>query len=123
MGEGKGVGKVWLVPLGPDGEPELSAMTEARGSTFSWGEGPEEDSGFGDSSKDDSDNRWDDMIAGSTNWSMELKFVDYGSGESRKLFALLAGMTEAEVQDMWDWAAERKKLKAILGGELIWGLV
>lgn len=122
MGEGKGVGKVWLVPLGPDGEPELSAMTEARGSTFSWGEGPEEDSGFEDSSRDDNQNGWGDMIVGQnrTSWSMDLKLE---VADSRKLFALLTGMTEAEVQDMWDWVDERVKLRSLLGGDVIWGLV
>ena len=110
------MGKIWFVPLGPDGEPDLSAMTEARGSTFSWGEG----SGFEDSSRDDDWNDWAGIVGGDINWSMELQFT---YPDSRKLFALLSGMTEAEVQDMWDWVDERKRLKALLGGELIWGLV
>lgn len=67
--EGVGKARIFMVPLGPDGEPDLSAMTEARGSTFSWGEG----SGFEDSSRDD--NGWGDMIVGQnrTSWSMDLK--------------------------------------------------
>ena len=60
------------------------------------------------------------MATGRTTWTMEFK-LNTKPGEGRKLFALLTGQTEEQVQDDWDWAAEKKYLRG-LERDMIWGL-
>ena len=106
--EGVGKARIFMVPLGPDGEPmmehgvELGAKTE--GFTFS----PGEDWG----SEDD---RTEDLSKTGT-WSMNL---DLGPIPIETV-ALLWGMTVEEYTDMIQWMKEKRWLVYLTGQE--WSL-
>lgn len=112
-------GRVFIVPLGPDGEPRDSprewgpldevGLNFARG--FDWGSGEGLEGGL---------QGWPDgarMEAhGGDTWNIQLEF----SGEvSEETVALLMGFSVEEWQDLKRWAVESAWLERVTG--LNWG--
>lgn len=118
--EGLGMGRVWLVPLGDDGEPMGEPQEMTGVSEFSWGEDPGLHGGLEgglDGALGD-----DRLVMGRGSgqvWSLEFTMEDVANGD--EVMALLWGMTLAEYRDFRLWLVEREWLSRVTG--LSWGLV
>lgn len=123
MGEeglGIGPGRVWLVPLGEDGEPAGEPQEMTGVSEFSWGEDPGLEGGL--QGGPDGALGENDLVTNCGSgqvWSLEFTMEDVASGD--EVMALLWGMTLAEYRDWVRWIREMKWLSRVTG--LSWGLV
>lgn len=112
-----GVGRVFMVPLGPDGEPMAGTEVPVTAMEFGWGE----DSGWGDDLGLDGGLRGGPdgalVQTGPLSYSMELEFTS--EEFSYPLMAILMGKTEEELRDLVQWARELEWLEAVTG--LNWG--
>ena len=111
-----GLEKVWMVPLGPDGEPMIERGVELGAKTQGFRFSPAEDwgseDGLGDGLRDDSRI----CLSETKTWSMDLEL---GSVPVETM-ALLWGMTVEEYADMIRWMKEKRWLVYLTGEE--WSL-
>lgn len=111
-------GKVWLVPLGEDGEPMGEPQEMTGVNEFSWGESLGLHGGL-EGGLDGALGQ-DDRLVMSRGLTFSLEF-SIGEGEGQdEVRALLWGMTLAEYRDFRLWLVERKWLSGVTG--LSWGL-
>ena len=117
--EGLGMGRVWLVPLGDDGEPMGEPQEMTGVSEFSWGESLGLHGGLeGGLDGAPGDDR---LVMGRGSgqvWSLEFTMEDVANGD--EVMALLWGMTLAEYRDFRLWLVERAWLGLMTDG--VWGL-
>lgn len=114
-------GKVWLVPLGDDGEPagDPQEIRKAGVSDFSWGEDPGLDGGLQGGPEGTLGENDLGVSRGSGQvWSLEFTMEDVASSD--EVMALIWGMTLAEYRDWRRWLGEMKWLSRVTG--LSWGL-
>ena len=118
------MGRVWLVPLGEDGEPmgecryDVTSQEMTGVSEFSWGEDPGLHGGL-EGGLDGALGQ-DDRLVMSRGLTFSLEFsIEEGEGQD-EVRALLWGMTLAEYRDFRLWLVERAWLGLMTDG--VWGL-
>lgn len=116
-------GKVWLVPVGDDGEPMGEPQEMTGGATFGWGDDWGVDQGLhGGLEGGPSGALGDDRLVMDSTGLGKTTSMSFTIDPDRteEVMALIWGITVAEYRDFKRWVFEKEWLERVTDG--VWGL-